>query len=449
MKQAVILAGGKGTRLAVRLDGRPKPLVEVCGEPLLGRQLRALADQGIEDVLLLVNHRAKDIAEFVATATANVPLRVALRDDGDTPLGTAGALFAAIDDLDDEFLLVYGDTLFDIDVAAMLEHHRVHLADVTLLVHPNDHPADSDLIELDDADRVVAMHGYPHADGVDYDNLVNAAFYVCRRKGLGRLLETGRPQDLAKDHLPALLAAGARLFGYRSFEYIKDIGTPSRLELAESHLKSGRVARARRGMPQHAVFVDRDGTLNELNGYISDPDQLCLIDGAGAAVARLNALEFRVIVTTNQPVIARGECDETGMGRIHRRLQTLLGHHGAFVDLIQYCPHHPDAGFVGEVPTLKRKCECRKPGIALIEQAREILNVDLKKSWFIGDSTADIEAARRSGLTSILVQTGERGADGKYPCHPDYVVADLAEAVSLIATRPLESRVGQSQEAVY
>lgn len=445
MKQAVILAGGKGTRLASRLDGRPKPLVEIGGEPLLGRQLRALADQGIEDVLLLVNHRAKDIADFVAAGT--FPLCVTLRDDGDAPLGTAGALFAAMEDLDDEFLVVYGDTLFDIDVAAMLAHHRGHAADITLLVHPNDHPADSDLIELDDADRIVAMHGYPHSEDVDYDNLVNAAFYMCRREGLGRFIDTGRSQDLAKHHFPTLLGTGARLYGYRSFEYIKDIGTPSRLKLAEDHLKSGRVARARRSMPQRAVFVDRDGTLNELNGYISDPDQLRLIDGAGEAIARLNALEFRVIVTTNQPVIARGECDDAGMARIHRRLQTLLGHYGAFVDLIQYCPHHPDAGFLGEIPALKRRCECRKPGIALIEQGREILNVDLKRSWFIGDSTADMEAARRSGLTSILVRTGEAGADGKHPCHPDYVVADLAQAVSLIAG-DLGSGEGQRREAV-
>ncbi len=445
MKQAVILAGGKGTRLASRLNGRPKPLVEIDGEPLLGRQLSALAGQGIENVLLLVNHRASDIADYVEKG--NFPLRVSLRDDGDTPLGTAGALFAAIDDLDDEFLVVYGDTLFDIDVQAMLEHHRANRADLTLLVHPNDHPADSDLIELDNEDRIVAMHGYPHADGADYDNLVNAAFYICRREGLGQLTDSTEPQDLAKHHFPSLLATDARLFGYRSFEYIKDIGTPSRLARAEGHLRSGRVGRARRHMPQPAVFLDRDGTINELVGYVRKPDHLLLIAGAGAAIARLNAHEFRVVVTTNQPVIARGECDMAGMAQIHRRLQTLLGHEGAFVDLIQFCPHHPDAGFVGEVPELKGPCDCRKPGIALIKQAIDTLNIDRTKSWFVGDSTSDMEAARRAGLMSILVRTGEGGRDGKYPCHSDYVVADLAEAVSLIISKKLEAGVALSGDA--
>lgn len=429
MKQAVILAGGKGTRLAERLGGRPKPLVEIGGQPLLGRQLEALAGQGIENVLLLVNHRAEDIAAFVETL--DLPLTVTLRDDGN-PRGTAGALFAAFDALERRFLVVYGDTLFDIDVRAMVRNHDRTGADLTLLVHPNDHPADSDLVELDGADRVLALRGYPHPPGADLDNLVNAAFYICNRDALAPWRETPAPFDFAKDLFPDMVAAGAHLQGYRSFEYIKDIGTPSRLDRAARHLAEGRVARARRSASQVAVFLDRDGTINELVGHIADPDQIRLIPGAGRAIAALNAAEFRVVIATNQPVLARGDCDEAGLRRIHGRLQTLLGEDGAFVDMIVFCPHHPDAGFPGEVASLKRVCECRKPGVGLITEAARSLNIDLSRSWFVGDTTSDMAAASAAGLRSVLVLTGEAGRDGKCVARPDYTVADLAAAVALI-----------------
>lgn len=303
MMQAVILAGGKGTRLAERLRGQPKPLVDVCGQPLLRRQLDSLFAQGVEEVLLLVNHRADLIQAFVDSHP--LAKRITLVDDGD-PRGTAGALLAAFPLLRDRFVVIYGDTLFDVDIGRFVAAHDQAGADVSLLVHPNDHPADSDLVEVDGQGWIRAFHGYPHPPTSAFGNLVNAAMYVCERQALAPWVDFPFPSDLAKNLFPRMLASGARLLGYESYEYIKDLGTPERLDKVERHLLTGRVARASRREPQRAVFVDRDGTLNVPAGYITDPGRLHLFTGVAESIRRLNDAEYRVVLATNQPVLARG-----------------------------------------------------------------------------------------------------------------------------------------------
>ena len=429
-RQAIILAGGKGTRLRTRLGGLPKPLVNVDGIPLLGRQIAALRASSFSKILILVNHGADQIESYCAEP-GFADLSLTLLDDGE-PRGTAGALLHAFDHLSSRFLVVYGDTLFDIDLDHFWQAHEAAKADVTLFLHPNDHPADSDLTETDDHGRVIAFHSPPHDFNRNPPNLVNAGLYAIEREAVAFWRELPTPTDIARDLFPAMLLRDARLQGYVSFEYIKDIGTPERLDRAVGQLRAGVVERARRDRPQKAVFLDRDGTINEWCGHLARADQLVLIDGAADAVKQLNEAEYRVVVATNQPVVARGETDFAEMRRIHGKLQAVLGHHGAFVDAIYICPHHPEKGFAGEVPELKIQCGCRKPGIGLVQDARRDLNIDLGRSWFIGDSTTDILTARRAGLRSILVETGEAGRDGKYAVMPDFIMRDLAVAARFI-----------------
>jgi histidinol-phosphate phosphatase family protein len=433
MRQAVILAGGKGTRLRERLDGRPKPLVDFDGVPLLGRQITALRDADFDDLLILVNHEANQIEDYCRSPEF-AGLRIRLLDDGE-PRGTAGALLHAFDHLADRFLVVYGDTIFDLDLDAFWRAHQEAGVAGTLLLHPNDHPFDSDLVALGDDGCVSAFHAPPHDPDGCVPNQVNAALYVLERNAIAFWREAAAPSDIARDMFPAMLKRGQRLFGYVSFEYIKDIGTPARLDKAIDHFRSGFVRRARRDSAQHVVFIDRDGTINVPAGYLARAEDFHLLDGVGDAVKRLNAAEYRVVVVTNQPVIARGEATTAELRRIHARMDTLLGRSGAFVDALYYCPHHPDSGFAGEVPTLKIQCDCRKPGTGLIDQARCDMNVDTASSWLVGDSTADILTAEHAGLRSVLVNTGEAGRDGKYLVEPDFHVADLADAVDLIVRR--------------
>ena len=432
--QAIILAGGKGSRLASRLGGAPKPLIDVLGTPLLERQLRQLADAGFDRAVILVNHRA-DLIERFCAERADRRMAVTLIDDGE-PAGTAGAVYRALDRLDDEFLVVYGDTLFDLDFARF---QRFHAADpgaaATLFLHPNDHPADSDLVELDDQDLVRAFHAYPHPDGSWLPNMVNAALYMVRKRamvGRGDLFSPGAIVDFAKDVFPTLLARGERLRGYVSPEYIKDIGTPGRLDRACADLASGKVAAASLRERQTAVFLDRDGTLNVPNGHIAAPDALELFPFAGAAVRALNASRHRVVVITNQPVIARGDCTTEDLTMVHAKMETLLGREGAFVERIYYCPHHPDSGFAGEVAALKGVCDCRKPAPGLMLRARDDLNLDLAGSWMIGDSASDLAAAKACGVTSVLVRTGNAADAADLEAAADFVFDDLLRAAEFI-----------------
>lgn len=429
-QQAIILAGGKGTRLAERLEGRPKPLIDIDGTPLLGRQLELLSRHGFIDVVILVNHAADQVVRF-CKESAFSHLSIRFVNDGD-PKGTAGSLLAARDQLHDRFLVMYGDTLVNVDLRRLCEHHETSGADATLFLHPNDHPYDSDLVEVDDEDWITRFHSYPHDPQIYLPNLVNAGLYVIERRALEQWSNFHTPSDIAKELFPAMITSGVKLKGYRSFEYIKDIGTPDRLDMALGDLRSGRVRRAEYTHQQKAVLVDRDGTLNEERDHLCCAEDLTLFPGTAQAVKVLNEAEYRVVLITNQPVLARGECTYSEMRRIHNRLETELGRHHAIVDGIYLCPHHPHSGYPREVPALKIECDCRKPNIGLLKRAQSDLHIDFSQSWFIGDTTADMLTATRAGVRSILVQTGYAGADGKYIVDPDYIVRDFQAATELI-----------------
>jgi D,D-heptose 1,7-bisphosphate phosphatase len=189
-------------------------------------------------------------------------------------------------------------------------------------------------------------------------------------------------------------------------------------------------AESKGGRP--AVFLDRDGTLNVEKGGVRRPQELELIPGVAEALIALRQAGFCLVVVTNQSVIARGQASERDLAAIHSRLERELGRSGAHLDGIYVCPHHPDRGFPGERVDLKIACDCRKPGIGLVERARRDLNIDLSASWMIGDQTRDVEMARRAGLRSILLQTGAGGRDGQFQCAADYVAPDLAGAAEFI-----------------
>lgn len=430
MTQAVILAGGKGTRLAERLGGLPKAMIGVAGIPLLERQIRHLIGFGVTDIVLLVNHGAGEIEKFVA-GLKWPGVRIRLVDDGE-PRGTAGAVLAALDQLEDRFIVIYGDTLINVDFTALLKAHAIAHADITLFLHPNDHPQDSDIVELDDAGWVRRIHPYPHPAGQYLPNLVNAALYVIEKRALVPYRHARTPADFGKNLFPTMLDAGAKLFGRSSFEYVKDLGTPERLEQVERDLRNGVVDRANLSVPQKVVFLDRDGTLNVHRGIIKDPGQLDLLPGVANGIRRLNENEFRVVVVTNQPVVARGEASFAQLQHIHSKLETLLGENGAFLDGIYFCPHHPDKGFQGEIAALKIDCDCRKPKTGLIERATKAINVDLRRSWMIGDTTRDILMAERAGLHSVQVTTGEEGSDSRHVATPDYICSSFGDAVDKI-----------------
>ena len=139
-----------------------------------------------------------------------------------------------------------------------------------------------------------------------------------------------------------------------------------------------------------------------------------------------------MIVATNQPVIARGECSFEELDNIHKKMETELGREGAFLNDIFFCPHHPHKGYKGEVPELKIDCECRKPKIGMLLMAADKYNIDLSQSWYVGDTIMDIQTGINAAMKTVLVKTGEAGKDGKYEATPTVVKENLLEAAQYI-----------------
>jgi histidinol-phosphate phosphatase family protein len=437
VRHLAIVAGGKGVRMGKVHPGLPKALIPVGGKPLLQHQLELARASGVEGVTIFAGHLAEKIADFVGDgARFGLDVRVIVED---TPLGNAGLLVGSLDALPEQFFVLYGDVMTAVDLQRLGAFHLASGADFTTLVHPNDHPLDSDLVDADADGRVTAIHAYPHPEDRYFANLVNAALYVVRREALRPFAKAGGKLDFTKDVLAGLIAHGAKVMAYRSAEYIKDAGTPARLARVEADWRASKIRLASPGATRPAVFLDRDGTLNDDRPFIDCAANLELLPGAGAALRRLREAGFLLIVVTNQPVIARGEATWADLDDIHRKLEWELGKAGAYVDAIYVCPHHPDAGFAGERPELKVACDCRKPATGLIDAACRDFPIDRAASWMVGDSTRDVELARRAGITAVLVRTGNGGGDGHYEVRPDHVVADIAAAAELIAEQALAS----------
>jgi histidinol-phosphate phosphatase family protein len=430
MRQAVILAGGKGTRLKDRLGDLPKPLIPVGGKPLLEHQIELAKKHGIEDVIVFVCYRPDLIQAALGDGRQwGLSIRYQIEKE---PLGTAGAVLSGFDLLAERFLVLYGDTMVNVDLGRIWRTHEQAGGDATLLLHPNDHPLDSDLVEVSDQGWVTAFHNRPHPAGRRYQNLVNAALYVMEKAALRQWSHRTDAMDFGKDLFPAMLRQKGRLFGYNSPEYIKDIGTPERYDRVCTEWASGLVQRSSLDVPQRAVFLDRDGTLNREVDGVTSPEKLELLPGVTEAIHLLNHHGWRTVVISNQPVIAKGFCTEADVKAIHNKLETLLGIEHAFLDRVYYCPHHPEKGFPGERIELKRDCSCRKPSPGMILSAVRDLNIDLKMSWVVGDTTTDIQTAKNAGVKSILLKTGYAGKDGKHKAQAEATFEDLLAAARYI-----------------
>lgn len=429
MRQAVILAGGKGSRLKEISGDLPKSMTPVNGTILLEHIIKQCLKYNICDIKLLVSYKRKIIKDYFGDGSqygVNIHYIVEHK-----PRGTAGALMDALPELNEQFLVIYGDTYFDIDLSFFWEYHNEKAGDVSVFLHPNDHPHDSDLVEIGSSLQVQKIHPYPH-DNHWRQNLVNAAMYIFNKNSLTDLKFTIDKPDIAKQLFPMMLKNNRKLYGYVSSEYIKDMGTPQRLSIVERDISSGKVNSLKKIIKKIAIFLDRDGTINEEVGHLSDIRDFKLINGVEKAIRQINDAGILAIVITNQPVIARGDLTESDLKTIHNKMDTLLGRNGAYLDQLYYCPHHTDIGFDGEIKSLKINCDCRKPNIGLFKKAVSEFNICLEKSWMIGDSTIDLLAAQKAGMRSILVLTGSAGKDKIHKIKPDIVKNSLIDAVDFI-----------------
>jgi histidinol-phosphate phosphatase family protein len=412
----------------------PKALLPVGGIPIIFRQMRALRREGITELVVLAGHLGEQLQPALAPeATAlDVSLKVIVEA---SPLGTAGCL-AALDVSNADTLIVYGDMLFDLSLAPLAEFHRHQGAVLTVVAHPNDHPRTSDLIVEQEGVVQTVLPRHKKREH-DHRNLVPAGIYLASPAFFAEL-KPGVKADMISEVLPALVASGAKIATYNTPEYLRDVGTPGRHTQAEQDLSTGLVEMLNVTHRRPAIFFDCDGVLNEepgSQGALTE-DDVKAIPGAGFAVRRARQAGRLTVAITNRPQLAKGFVTFEGLTHILGRLEALLAENGGVLDRIYYCPHHPEAGFPGEIPALKLRCECRKPGTLLLRRAVTELPIDPRRSVLIGDSLRDIGAARNFGIWAYGVRTGAGCRDLESyrreigaPPMPDLMFETVSEAV--------------------
>jgi histidinol-phosphate phosphatase family protein len=199
--------------------------------------------------------------------------------------------------------------------------------------------------------------------------------------------------------------------------------------MSARHRGGKTTVKRRKGM---AVFLDRDGVLNEEVGPLYRKEQLRLLPGAVEGIRRLNERGIPLIVATNQPAVARGLCTEAHVAEIHQELRRMLADRGARLDAIYYCPCHE----LATLPEYRRSCVDRKPNIGMLSRAAARFGLDLARCYVIGDRTVDIQTGVNAGCRTVLVRTGYGGTDAKYDVTADFVCDDLRAAAAIIVGSP-------------
>ena len=418
--KVVIMAGGKGTRISSIASDIPKPMIKIDEKPVLEHEIECLKNQGFDDIIITVSHLGDHIINYFGDGSkispvTGKPFGVKIEYFVEKePLGNAGALFKMKDKLTEDFLLLNADSVFDIDFNRLVNYHFSKGSLATLFVHPNNHPYDSGLILTNEDETVEKWLTKEEPRPEFYNNIVNAGLHVISPKLLEQ--EINLPKiDLDRNILKPLAGTG-KMFAYKSPEYVKDMGTPDRFYSVTKDFRDGVVQGKNLHRKQKAIFLDRDGTLNEYVGFLRNHDDFKLIDGVSKAIKEINASGYLAIVVTNQPVIARGEVTLSELDLIHKKMETLLGNDGAYLDAIYYCPHHPHKGYEGEIPELKFDCDCRKPKPGMLFKAAEDFNIDLSLSYMIGDSENDILAGKNAGCKTVLISEENKDYGQDYTC---------------------------------
>ncbi|HTM82590.1 HAD-IIIA family hydrolase [Asticcacaulis sp.] len=387
-RQLVILVGGKGTRLGSHTAKSPKPLMEISeGRVFLDYFLQSAVRQGFDRVLMLAGHMGEQVkARYHGKSFGGAQIEVIIEPE---PMGTGGAFRFALDRLDETFVAANGDTLFDTNLRA-LDHGLNSQPDLMASLAVRQVPDSGRFGSVDvQSGRIVAFREKDPAAG---PGLINGGLYALRREAIAGLPEGS--SSIEADLFPQLAAQG-RLGAQVSDGYFLDIGLPDTLE------------RARRELPalkRPALFLDRDGVINQDINYLHRIDDFLWIDGAIDTIRRANDRGMAVIVVTNQSGVARGFYNEADVAALHTHIQSELNAQGAFIDNFYYCPYHADATIdryrVPDHPD-------RKPNPGMIQRAAREHNIDLSRSVLIGDQPSDMAAARAAGIKGCLFTDGD------------------------------------------
>jgi len=380
IKQAVILAGGRGTRLKPLTDTQPKALIEFKGKPFLGFLLEMLSAQGFSEVLLLLGYRAAQIKSYCGDGSAwELEISYSVTSEQNE---TGERLRLAADLIDEHFLLMYCDNYWPLDLQRLQQHQQQLGAEHQVTVYTNrDNYTRSNLR--------IGTNGYvayydksrqaPDLQGVDIG-------YFLLHKSVLDLLPPGNV-SFERTAMQTLITTG-NMGAYLTDHRYYSVGDFKRLSLTEHFLAR-----------EATIILDRDGVLNKKAPpaeYITNWQQFQWLPDSREGLLALKQAGYRIIIITNQAGIARGMMTETDFEQLQGQLTADLKTSGGDIDAIYHCPHHWDDN-----------CDCRKPKPGMLFQAQHDFDLDLSRTWFIGDDERDGQAAAAAGMPFILFKTGD------------------------------------------
>ena len=428
MKQLVILAGGKGTRIK-RYFNVPKLLLKVYGKPLLYWHIRLAEKYHFKKILLITGYKSDFIENYLKKFKTHIKIEIFKED---VLKGTGGALLKSYDYLDKNFILTYGDVLSNINLNNFYKYHLKKKADVTVFTHPNDHPESSDIVIKENNDRIVKVLKYPHNKKF-YPNLAISASFCINKNFLNKeKFYKNKKTDFIKDIISKNL--DHKIFSYQGIDFIKDCGQKKRLEKINKNLNILFQVKNFTNKKK-CIFLDMDGTIVHEIGHLNHYKKLKFYSNIENSIRKINESNFLCVLVTNKPVVARGECSLQMLDKIFCNLEKYLSLSSAYLDKIYFCPHHPEKGFKNEIRNLKISCNCRKPKKGLIIKAKNEMNINLSNSWMIGDTTTDIKLGKSTGMKTILLNTGFKGEDNKFKVKPDYNFNNFNAAINFILRR--------------
>jgi len=376
IKQAVILAGGRGTRLGTLTDNLPKPMIPINRKPFLEYLIDLLKENGIEEVILLLGYLPEKINKYFGNGSKfGINIKYSI---GDVSFETGKRIKNAEGLLDDTFLLMYCDNYWPLNLKKLVKYHDEHNVLTTVTIYTNKDNFTKSNMRADNQGYVIL---YDKSRKEKNLSGVDIGFFIINKEVLKWMPNTNF--SFEKEILPKLIKE-KQIAGYLTDHKYYSIGKIERLPITEQFLKLKKV-----------IFLDRDGVINKKPpkaDYVKNWNEFKFLPGAIEALKILTQNGYEIYIISNQAGIARGMMTEDDLKEIHEKMKKELENHEAKVSGIYYCPHGWDEG-----------CECRKPKPGMFFQAAREHYLDLTKIIFIGDDERDVEAGEAAGVKTILV----------------------------------------------
>ena len=405
--EVILSCGGLGTRLKDITEDIPKPLFPILGKSTLERIIEELCKFSIENILITLGYKSKKFIDLIQILIKkyNINIEVFIED---SPLGECGALWEIKDKLTDNFIFINGDLIFSMDLNRLKTFHKRLSSNLTLVTHTSDHPEDSDLVSAPNGTLIEKIFLKSEKRISNLTAYVgNSGICMINKKLIYKINPPNQDESKSIFHFIVKSAFDLKfnIYSYNTSEYIKDMGTPKRLQIIEKDILSDKVNSKNYLYKQKALFLDRDNTLIKCdNGdYILKKNNIKFLHENILKISKLATKFDLVCIITNQPSIAMGKLSFKELDIINAHIVTQLINKGLKIDVISFCPHHPHKGFKGEVPHLKVDCFCRKPNPGMLLQQAYLRNINLTKSLMIGDSEVDYMASKNAGCNFLKV----------------------------------------------